>query len=311
MCDPIAWLWSFADARDPVFNAMSMRVLLGDVVDQLVSLNFVVRTANAVCVSCPACGGHGEEVVSFDYPDGTTRYYVPCPQDFRVEVHPVLLERWTINWDALAQCTASALALAGQCTPLIADRLWRLGRIKWKGTYRDAMLARGLSWADGRDVARQIARNTRPVVFVGDRPVRDDVWAGREPPLVRISQVASFADDKVTIDADAALSAIVLGDVELTADNPLAVDPHRLTLMIRRQIRAEGKTCLTDDILLAAYFQEGSVRKAAAFLTESTGQTVTKDRIHNAIRKSGVAPEAFSSKTRAEMKPSNRMKRST
>jgi hypothetical protein len=196
MCDPIAWLWSFADARDPVFDAMSMRVILGDVVDQLVSLNFVVRTANAVCVSCPACGGHGEEVVPFDYPDGTTRYYVPCPQDFRVEVHPVLLERWTINWDALAQSTASALALAGQCTQLIADRLWRLGRIKWKGTYRDAMLARGLSWPDGRDVARQIARNTRPVVFVGDRPVPDDVWVGRQPPLVRISQVASFTGDK-------------------------------------------------------------------------------------------------------------------
>jgi hypothetical protein len=235
---------------------MSMRVILGDVVDQLVSLNFVVRTANAVCVSCPACGGHAEEVVAFDYPDGTTRYYVPCPQDFRVEVHPVLLERWTINWDALAQSTASALTLAGQCTQLIYDRLWRLGRIKWKGTYRDAMLARGLSWPDGRDVARQIARNTRPVVFVGDRPVPDDVWVGREPPKVRISQVTSFDGDKTSIDANATLAAIVLGEAELTAGNPLAPDPHRLTLMIRRQIRAEGKTRLTDDILLAAYQRE-------------------------------------------------------
>lgn len=285
MCDPIAWLWSFADARDPVFEAMSMRVILGDVVDQLVSLNFVVRTANAVCVSCPACGEHGEEVISFDYPDGTTRHYVPCPQFFRVEVHPALLERWTINWDALAQTTASALTLAGQCTPLIADRLWRLGRIKWKGTYRDAMLARGLTWSDGRDVARQIARNTRPVVFVGDRPVPDDVWVGRQPPLIRIAQVASFEGDKTAIDADATLAAIVLGEAEQTAGNPLAPDPQRLTLMIRRQIRAEGKTCLTDDILLAAYQQEGSVRKAAAFLSKSTGQVVTKDKVQNAIRR--------------------------
>ncbi|MFO0818287.1 MAG: hypothetical protein U1A77_10125 [Pirellulales bacterium] len=292
MCDPIAWLWSFTDARDPVFDAMSMRVILGDVFDQLVSLNFVVRTANAVCVSCPACGGHGEEVVPLDYPDGTTRYYVPCPQDFRVEVHPVLLERWTINWDALAQSTASALALAGQCTPLIADRLWRLGRIKWKGTYRDAMLARGLSLPDGRDVARQIARNTRPVVFVGDRPVPADVWVGREPPLVRISQVASFVANKTLIDADATLAAILLGDVELTADNPLAPDPQRLKLMIRRQIRAEGKTRLTDDILMAAYQQEGSVRKAATFLSKSTGQVVTKDRIQNAVMRSGGSAAA-------------------
>jgi hypothetical protein len=286
MCDPIAWLWSFADARDPVFDAMSMRVILGDVFDQLLSLNFVVRTANAVCVSCPACGEHGEEVVPLDYPDGTTRYYIRCPQDFRVEIHPVLLERWTINWDALAQSTASALALAGQCTPLIADRLWRLGRIKWKGTYRDAMLACGLSWPDGRDVARQIARNTRPVVFVGDRPVPDDVWVGREPPLVQFSQVVSFERDKTTIDADATLAAIVLGEAERIAGKQLVPDSARLTLMIRRQIRAEGKMRLTDDILLAAYQQEGSVRKAAAFLSATTGATVTKDRVQKAIRRS-------------------------
>jgi hypothetical protein len=293
MRDPIAWLWSFADARDPVFDAMSMRVLLGNVYDQLVSLNFVVPTANAVCVSCPACGGHAEEVSSFDYPDGTTRYYVPCPQDFRVEVHPVLLERWTTNWDALAHSTASALALAGQCTQLIADRLWRLGRIKWKGTYRDGMLARGLSWPDGRDVARRVARDTRPVVFVGDRPVPDDVWVGREPPLVRISQVASFAGDKTTIDTDATLAAILLGEAELTAGHLLTPNPQRLTLIIRRQIRAEGNTRLTDDILLAAYQQAGSVRKAAVFLSESTGQTVTKDRVHSALMRSGrnVAPD--------------------
>jgi hypothetical protein len=80
--------WSFADAREPVFDAMSMRVIFGDVVDRLVSLNFVVRTANAVCVSCPACGGHGEEVISFDYPDGTTRYYVPCPRTFASRCTP-------------------------------------------------------------------------------------------------------------------------------------------------------------------------------------------------------------------------------
>jgi hypothetical protein len=103
--------------------------------------------------------------------------------------------------------------------------------------------------------------------------------------LVRISQVASFASDRTAIDTDATLAAIVLGETELTAGNPLAPDPHRLTLMIRRQIRAEGKTRLTDDILLAAYQQEGLVHKAAAFLSRSTGKVVTKDRVQNAIKR--------------------------
>ena len=97
MCDPIAWLWSFADARDPVFESLSMRIMIGDAFDRLVKLNIVVRTANAESILCPACGQHDEEVVALDYADGITRYYIPCPQDFRVEVHPALLQRWTIN----------------------------------------------------------------------------------------------------------------------------------------------------------------------------------------------------------------------
>jgi len=193
MCDPISWLWTFADARDPVFNELSIRAILGASFERLAAANYVVRTANAECVSCPVCGdGHAEEVVPLSGANGRIRYYISCPTYFRVEIDPELLEQWTINWNMLASGVAAALELAGQCTLLISDRLWRLGRLKWRGTYRDAMLARGLSWYDGRDVARQIARNTRPVVFVGDRPVPEDVWVGREPPLVAISQVASL-----------------------------------------------------------------------------------------------------------------------
>lgn len=57
--------------------------------------------------------------------------------------------------------------------------------------------------------------------------------------------------------------------------------------MVRRQIKAEAMTQLTDDILVAAHQQEGSVRKPAPFLSERTGQTVTKDKIQNALRRSG------------------------
>ena len=288
MCDPIAWLWSFADAREPVFDELSIRAILGDSFERLAAANYVVRTANAECVSCPACGdGHAEEGVPLSGANGQLRYYISCPTYFRVEIDPELLEQWTINWNALASGMAAALALAGQCTLLISDRLWRLGRLKWRGTYRDALLARGLSWHDGRDIARQIARNTRPVVFVGDRPVPQDVWVGREPPLVQLSQVASFSGEQTVIDVDAVLAAILLAEAEPAPVDPLPLNPAGLKQVIRRQIRAEGKTNLTDDILLAAYHREGSVRKAAAFLTESTGRTVTKDRVQSAVRRSG------------------------
>ena len=173
MCDPISWLWSFADARGPVFDELSIRAILGDSFERLAAANYVVRTANAECVSCPACGaGHAEEVVPLPGANGQLRYYISCPTYFRVEIDPELLEQWTINWNALASGMAAALALAGQCTLLISDRLWRLGRLKWRGTYRDALLARGLSWHDGRDIARQIARNTRPAMGLPRTPAR-------------------------------------------------------------------------------------------------------------------------------------------
>lgn len=287
MLDPIAWLWSFAEARDPVFEALSMRVMIGDAFDRLVTLNFVVRSANAESVTCPACGQHGEEVVAFDYPDGVTRYYVSCPLDFRVEVHPALLRRWTIHWDALAQATASGLALRGMCTPLITDRLWRLGRLKWQGAMRDVLLARGISWADGPPIARQIAHATRPIVFVGDAIPPTEVWAGRVPPIVRLSQVTSLDRDGPQIDGDAVLSAIVFSDDAEKSAEQEERNSDDLERIIRRQIRAEAKTQLTDDVLLAAYQQEGSTRKAATFLTATVGAPITKDRIQGAIERAG------------------------
>lgn len=60
--------------------------------------------------------------------------------------------------------------------------------------------------------SQQEARDARS--SLRDRPVPDDVWVGREPPLVRISQVASLAGDKTPIDADATLAAIVLSEPE-------------------------------------------------------------------------------------------------
>ena len=57
--------------------------------------------------------------------------------------------------------------------------------------------------------------------------------------------------------------------------------------MIRQQVKAEEKTALTDDILVAAYKQHNSMRKAADFLTSETGQTVTKDKVQRAVGRSG------------------------
>ena len=69
-------------------------------------------------------------------------------------------------------------------------------------------------------------------------------------------------------------------------------------------------TQLTDDILVAANQQEGSVRKAAAFLSERTGQTVTREKIQNAPRRSGGVMAVVSSTNRRKFESASREPRS-
>lgn len=273
----------------------------------MMSLNFVVRTSDAEFVSCPSCiDGHKEEVVVLNWPDGSRRYFVPCPEYLRVEVPRELLEQWAINWNALASAVAAALSLGGTCAPLVNGRLWRLGRTKWQGQSRDVLFARGLTWADGDEVASQVARNTRAIVFVGDRIPPANLWPGRVPPLVALSQFATLGENGLVVDHDAVVAAILEADAMASGPSQDPVSTDQLALMIRRQIKAEEKTQLTDDVLVAAYQQEGSVRKAAAFLSERTGQTVTKDKVQNALRRAGVVQSVTTGKNRRKFQSASR-----
>lgn len=66
---------------------------------------------------------------------------------------------------------------------------------------------------------------------------------------------------------------------------------EQFTLLIRRQIKAEQKTHLTDDVLVAARRQCGSLRKAAEYLSSETGQDVTKDQVFRAVKRAGGLAE--------------------
>lgn len=290
MLDPVAWLWSFADHDGPVFDEASLYLILGSSYERLLAANFVVRTASAEYVTCPSCvDGHSEEVVALDWPDGTIRYFVSCPEYRRVEVPPELLCRWTVDWNALVRAVAAALALGGECVPLFEGRLWRLGRTKWQGAYRDVLFARGLNWADGRDVIAHAARSTRPIVFVGDRVPPTELWSRRVPPIVALSQVTQCCEHGLSVDREAVFAAILDAGTEPTGPETKPIAAPSLALMIRRQVKAEGKSQLTDDILIAAYQQEGSVRKAAELLSERTGKVVTKDKVQSTLRRCGGA----------------------
>ncbi|MHB8865020.1 MAG: hypothetical protein ACYC6N_21660 [Pirellulaceae bacterium] len=134
---------------------------LGVGLERLFGSGWFMPAENADTITCPGClDGHEEEVLAVDRLDGTRQLYVACPEKLRVEVSRALLRQWTIDWFALARAVASSLALSGACTPLADGRLWRLGRTKWQSQSRDVLFARGLTCADGSDVAYQIGRHS-------------------------------------------------------------------------------------------------------------------------------------------------------
>lgn len=287
MFDPLAWLCSFAEARDPEFDELSLRVVLGDGFEALTALNIVVRAANDPCVVCPECGDcHAEEVVAVLDAAGRTRNCIPCPAHGRVEVPAESLERWTIDWNAMARGVSAALDIGGQCAPLEPDRVWRLGRLKWQGLFRDVLLARGLPWTDGRRIAQRIAHATRPIVFVGDAPPTANAWTGRPPPVARLSQVATLDGGRLAIDREAVAAAVILGDASRAAGGGEASGHFGPPLKTRRPIRSEQPVSIDDGVLVAAYRQEGSVRKAADFLVRQLNMSVSKDRVARAVARS-------------------------
>jgi hypothetical protein len=113
------------------------------------------------------------------------------------------------------------------------------------------MLARGLDWDDAPTVRPAIARGRKPIIFVPPMKPPDDLWRGRIPPILALSQVATLGDKGMDIDALEIVVAIQ--DAEAKAASEMTfVTEEKLKRMIRQQVKAEEKTALTDDVFVAA-----------------------------------------------------------
>ncbi len=289
MHDPWSLIWPHVDALDPLLSLEAFVPWSPVAFEGLLAAGWLCEAHNAETVTCPACGDHAEEVLCFECPDGSPQFFIYCPENLRIPVAEERLRQWTVNFEVIAATVAMALCLSGRGAALEPGRLWRLGRTKWQGVARDVLFARGLHWSDGAGIARRIAHSTRPIVLVSDRIPPTSIWPGRVPPVVALAQVARSNDNQLEIDYDAVVAAIFEADDQCGQDAAPTLDTERLKVLIRQQVKAEEKSQLSDDLLVAAYRQEGSVRKAAAFLAKQTGQMVTKDKVQAAVMRAGGA----------------------
>jgi hypothetical protein len=285
MHDPLALLWPHLEMPRPLFSQRMVECWPEGVLARLQTVGFVRQAETARRVVCPGCyEGHIEDVVAQPYPDGSCRFFVYCPEVLRAEVPPNDLRQWTIDFDRLAGALAQELSLRGRCLSLLPDRLWRLGKATWRGALRDVLLARGLAWRDAPEVVGRIGCSRRPIVLVPQYAPLRETWAGCEPAIVTLAQVASFESEGLAVDAVVVAAMVADADATWHDDVGQALDERQL----RRLLRAQRSAALGDEVLVAAYKQYGSYRKAAEALI---AQGVETDRwgVERAVRRAGGA----------------------
>lgn len=285
-CDPLRFFWLLADAAEPKISHRIVQQWPTEIRATVERLGLLCKTENAATVLCPECHDHFEEVVLRELPDGSIRHFIHCPEHYRVEIEPEEMVQWTVSGTALAALLAHSFDLNGRCVPLVEQRLWRLGRLKWERLSRDVLFARGLSWPDGGDLRSAIVRAHKPIVVVPATVMTDSFWK-TIPPQISLRDVAEFKSDRIDIEPADVAACIKEADINAAANQPIQLTRDDLKRTIRHQVKAESKSELTDAVYVAAYRQEGSYRAAADFLTEQTKQTVTKDKISRAVARAG------------------------
>jgi hypothetical protein len=131
-------------------------------------------------------------------------------------------------------------------------------------------------------------RQRKPILISSTYAMPDDFWRTPPPQLV-LRNIAWFTD-RFEIDVEEVAACIADASKKAVESSSFAITEEELKLAIRRQIKAESKSELTDDIYVRAYRQENSLRAAAEFLSKQTGSLVTKDSVKRAIdRQGGIA----------------------
>ncbi len=149
--------------------------------EHLTRLGLIREGDRARFVACDACGDwHAEEVIWLPSvrDDSGMRAYIPCPAEGGVHVPDERLRQWTVNIGALAQQLAAAMELAGTVEDVLVGHLWKLGRRRLAGRFRDVFFAVARSRDDGGipEAATRHLNATHGVLLALGNLKRMDGW---------------------------------------------------------------------------------------------------------------------------------------
>jgi hypothetical protein len=289
MTTALAILWACFDSAEPQFSYREVHSWPEADRKWLLESGVLVESGAATSIACPTCpDAHVEEVL--ELPDSTPpRFFIPCPEEVRVEIELPHLRQWTLDLDAVAAIVARALTLAGGVKVVSPGRLWRLGTTKLGATSREVVLMRRQDGEDGASVAAHIGQTGRPIVlFAGGEPATS-IWPGRTPACIALPRVMSHNGLSLEVNALLLHELVSRADDLQSQLHAVPIDPKGKKLVVRRQLKAELASHLDDSNLVAAYRQHGSMREAAKALTSERGTPISKDMVARAVARAGGA----------------------
>jgi hypothetical protein len=288
MVDPLEYLLPIIESQQMTIGNDEVSRWPAGVLQTLTDLGILVPAEDASSIRCPECGEHWEEIIAGDGPKESTPLFIRCPEVLRIEVTHQHRRQWRPDLTALVRLLASSLSLTGKPQELVTTRLWRLGRLIWNKESRDVLFVRGLRWPDGELPRSVCVRQRKPILISSTYAMPDEFWRTPPPQLV-LRNIAWFTD-QFEIDVEEVAACIADASKKGGDSSILGITEEDLKMTIRRQIKAENKSELTDDIYIRAYRQEGSLRAAADFLSNQTSSEVSKDSVKRAIdRQGGIA----------------------
>lgn len=285
MVDALQFLWPAVEAVKPLFTRAAVVRWPAGVREQLVAAGLLIPQDTAARIRCPECGQtHIAKPIARKQTDGSTRFFIPCPENLRAEVKDRDLEQWAAHIEGLVNAVAKSLALGGKVASLDSDRVWRCGRWTFQGVPRDILFARGLRRNDAAQYRRAISGAHRPVVFIASEVPDPGFWQGRIPPVICLREIATLSEGQISLDGPQIIGLVRAADALDAASQGREHKEQQAT--IRRAVKEEIKSLVSDDALVAAYTKYGSYDKAVAGLAEE-GVETNRWAVERAVKRAG------------------------
>ncbi len=186
---------------DPVVGVDEMRRWGRLEFERAANLAVLRETEPARWIMCDFCPErHWSEVVVVA---GGRRMFISCPEEGTVNIDAPRLRQWRIDAGRVAELAVAALELALPVEVLLLQHLWRLGRRRLGGRYRDIFLGVGggpsLSEMSAA-IRRSLGGAPALILSIGCESDKTDL--PRNCDAIELASLSRLEGDRVTVDLD-------------------------------------------------------------------------------------------------------------